>query len=726
MKMLTIALLSLCLMLQGNQKEGQRSDHTIRIGTAEVALDVVVRDKKGRPVKDLTVEDFEVLEDGARQKIESFRLVSRDIPGRPAVTDKPAAAASADFRSTNETNPNLVAIVFDRLSPDARNLARKASGTYANEGFAAGDFTGVFVIDLSLKTLQNYTDNPELIRKALDDATAMSTSQFASNNQQTRALGERVTSLNRQIDAGAGAAASAGAGRDAGGASAAGEAIGVAASQAALLQMQERMLATFEMLERDQQGYATINGLLAVITSMRNLPGRKTIIFFSEGLALPPAVMVKFPSVINAANRAGVSIYSIDSAGLRIDSPNAEATREINAAAARRMEQVHSSRDNNTGPMMRNLERNEDLLRLNPHSGLGDLADQTGGFLIRDTNDLSAGLRKIDEDIRVHYLVTYAPKSQVYDGRFRQIEVKLKRGGLDVQTRKGYYAIEPAGASPVLEYEVPALAALGAGGRANPFQLRTSALTFPESKRPGLTAVLAEVPLSAVHFAVDKEKKLYDADLSIVALLRDESGQVALKMSQRYPLNGPASNLEAASKGEVLFYREAELPPGKYKLEVAAYDGLTKKASVAGSTIEIAPPNPSRPRMSSVALLKRADRLSEQEKKQDNPFHVGEVIVYPNLGEPIRKAVTKQLAFFFTAWPASDSKEKMAMTIEILQGGRSIGKIAGDLPQPDESGRIKYASAIPLERFTPGNYELKVTVQQGANSTASAAPFTIE
>ncbi len=101
----------------------------------------------------------------------------------------------------------------------------------------------------------------------------------------------------------------------------------------ALIQMQARMLATFETLERDQQGYATINGLLAVITSMRNLPGRKTIIFFSEGIALPPSVQVKFPSVINAANRAGVSIYPIDAAGLRADSPNAEATREINALA---------------------------------------------------------------------------------------------------------------------------------------------------------------------------------------------------------------------------------------------------------------------------------------------------------------------------------------------------------------------------------------------------------
>jgi VWFA-related protein len=180
--------------------------------------------------------------------------------------------------------------------------------------------------------------------------------------------------------------------------------------------MQTRMLETFETLERNHQGHATANSLLALVNSMRNLPGRKSVIFFSEGLALPPAVVEQFKSVINAANRAGVSVYSVDSAGLRIDSPNLEATREIKALADRRMNQVHRSQDP-SGPLSKGLERNEDLLRLNPHSGLGELAEQTGGFLIRDTNDLSAGLRRIDEDMRVHYVLTYASKNQEYDGR---------------------------------------------------------------------------------------------------------------------------------------------------------------------------------------------------------------------------------------------------------------------------------------------------------------------
>ena len=716
-------MLTLALLAQPQSKS--QTDQTVRIGTAEVALDIVVRDKKGRPVKDLTEEEFEIYEDGTRQKIESFRLIAREAGPRSPAGNKPSAS-TADARFKNDSNPNVIAIVFDRLTPEARGLARKAATTYAEEGFTLGDFTGVFAIDLSLRPLQAYTDDQQLVKKAIEDATMLSTSTFASNTQQIRSIGERAITLDRQVDAGTAAAATSGAARDSAGAGSAGASIGAAAAEASLIQMQARMLATFELLERDQQGYATINGLLAVITSMRNLPGRKTIIFFSEGIALPPSVQVKFPSVINAANRAGVSIYSIDAAGLRADSPNAEATREINALAQRRMEQVHRGRDDNSGPLMRGLERNEDLLRLNPHSGLNDLADQTGGFLIRDTNDLGAGLRRIDEDIRVHYLLTYVPKNQVYDGRFRQIEAKLKRSNLDIQTRKGYYAIEPAGGSPVLDYEVPALAAIGSSNRANPFPVRTAGLTFPDTKRPGLISLLAEVPLSSIQFVTDKEKKTYSADLIVVAVLRDASGQVALKASQRYPLTGPAAGLEAATRGEVLFFRETELPAGKYKLETVAYDGIAKKASVGSVNLDLPPVEETKLRMSSVMLLKRAERLTEQERRRDNPFHFGEVIVYPNLGNPLRKSVTKQLAFAFTAWPATGSTEKLTMTLEILQNGASKGKIAGDLPAPDESGRVKYASALPLEGFSPGPYEMKVTVKQGPASTSNSAQFKVE
>ena len=93
-------------------------------------------------------------------------------------------------------------------------------------------------------------------------------------------------------------------------------------------------METFDVLERDQQGYATSNSLLALVNSMRALPGRKSVIFFSEGLAIPPAVVAQFRSVIDTANRANVSIYAMDAAGLRTESTSKETRDNINAGRA--------------------------------------------------------------------------------------------------------------------------------------------------------------------------------------------------------------------------------------------------------------------------------------------------------------------------------------------------------------------------------------------------------
>jgi VWFA-related protein len=727
---LSALLLSIILVFSSQPLPGQTpsqpQDEKIRIGTAEVSLDVVIRDKKGRPVRDLTASDFEIYEDNVRQQIESFRLVSRESGAGAAAERVSGKEGTTPLRRDENATPGVIALVFDRLSPDARGLARRAALSYANEGLAANDYTGVFAIDLSLQTLQPYTDNQELIRQALDQATASSTSTFASNTSRTRNLSNRSAALEREATTSAGAATNAGASRDSAGASAAGTATGLAAAEQMLAQMETRMLETMESLERDHQGFTTINALLSLINSMRTLPGRKTLIFFSEGLAIPPAVQSQFGSVINAANRANVSIYTIDAAGLRVESANAETTREINAMAEKRMQQVHRGRDDGTGgPLTRALERNEDLLRLSPHSGLGQLADQTGGFLIRETNDLGAGLRRIDEDMRVHYLVTYLPKNQEFDGRFRQITVKMARPNLDVQTRKGYYAIEASSAAPALDYEIPALAAMNGARGANPFALRVAGMHFPENKRPGLIPLLAEVPLSSFTFTTDKEKKTYAADFSIIALIRNESRQLVQKLSQHYPLNGPLDKLDAARKGEVLFYREAELPPGRYTIETVAYDAPTGKASVKTSKLEVTAIEQGKIRLSSLMLLKRADRLTAEERKRDNPFHFGEVIVYPNLGEAVHKSA-KQLAFFLVAWPAKGSTAKLTLTLELSQNGRRAGQTTAELQAADESGRVKYASALPLDNFQPGRYELKVTVSDGKTSAVRTSQVDIE
>jgi VWFA-related protein len=705
----------------------QQQDEVVRFRSDEVRLDVVVKDKKGRPIKDLKNTDFEVLEDGVPQKVESFRFVTREARAITSETkDNKTEPAGTTTTPGNRSTPTVTALVFDRLSPEARSLARKAGLAYAQEGMTNGGFTGVFGIDQSLRTVQNFTDDAQQIRDAVERVTGTVISGYQSGAGKIRDNVERSAALDQQTSSSAAAASAAGAAQDSAGAAAAGAESGQASVAQKLLEMENQMLDHYERLERDQQGFATINSLLAVISPMQNLPGRKTIIFFSEGLKMPPAVQVKFPSVINAANRANVSIYSIDAAGLRTESGTAEAAKELNSLAGAAMAtQGRGSDRGANGPYLRSLERNEDLLRFDPRSGLGSLSDQTGGFLIHDTNDLVSGLRRIDDDMNGYYFLTYVPQNKEYDGRFRRISVKVARSNVEVQSRQGYYAVESAGGLPMLDYEVPAIAAARnwkSGSKDS--SLRSGALAYPSGK-DGLTLILAETPIAAFKFAPSSDNKNYDTDFSIIALVRDEAERVVQKVSHHYALSGPIQNLDDAKKGNVLFYREAQLPAGKYHIQLIAYDALAGAVDVSSTPLEISAIDESKPRLSSVAVLKRAERLTPEEQKRDQPLRFGELLVYPNLGERIDRSSAKQLAYFFTAWPPKGIAKPLQMKLEILQNNRSLGATSGELPAADERGQIKYAGSFAIDKFPPGVFELKITVSDGSNSVTRSTTFVI-
>jgi len=219
--------------------------------------------------------------------------------------------------------------------------------------------------------------------------------------------------------------------------------------------MQQRMSETFSMLERDQAGYGVMNALTAVVNALKLVPGRKSVLYFSEGLILPPNVQPRFLSLIDEANRANVAVYAMDAKGLRAESTQAEARDEINAYASNRLNSGERSIGAG-GAASRYLEINEDRLRMDPSSGLGQLAQETGGFLIQGSNNFDRGFNRVTEDIRAHYVLTYASSRPTYDGKFRSIGVKVKREGLTVSHRKGYYAVPPsADGAPVLAFEAP-------------------------------------------------------------------------------------------------------------------------------------------------------------------------------------------------------------------------------------------------------------------------------
>jgi VWFA-related protein len=698
------ALLVLLTSTGGAQQPApQRAQGVVNSGVTAVLVDVVVRDRRGQPVRDLAEADFQITEDGVPQSIGAFTPVFDSQPSptlaAPAAaapsTPSPAGAAGPAAANT----PTVIALVFDRLRPEASKLAVEAARSYVGTQKESDSYIGVFSIDLGLSPVAPFTRNARVLRDALDKMAGRGSSSFNNpdQKQQQANLDQQAEMASRAAEA----AKSQGAG--------ASSAMGGAPGDAMLAQMASNMIRDFHGMERDQQGYATTNGLFAIINSFRTLPGRKSLVLFSEGLALPPAVLRLFRGVIDAANRANVSIYTMDAAGLRAESTQAEIRDQINKTAGAGAGILST---NTGGALMKDLERNEDVLRQDPRTGLGELAQDTGGLMFDSTNNLRPAFDRIESDLRNYYLLGYTSTNAKLDGHFRAIDVKVKRGGLTVAARKGYFAVRDAGGAPINSWEAPALGALEQKPVPNAFPVRAGALLFPERTRPGLVPVVVSTATAPLTFQPAADGKMYTSDFTVLVQFLDAQNRVARKLSQYYEVKGPIAEIERAKQGEVIFYREPELPPGVYSMETIVYDNPSGKASVRFSTVEVPNTDPGKLRMSSLVLVKRAEKVDEKDRRPDNPLQVNDLVLYPNLGEPISKS-TKELGFYFVAYPAPGQAATEA-ALELMQNGASVAHLPLSLGAPDAQGRIQHVARLPLAQLAPGTYDLRAVVKQGS------------
>ena len=143
-----------------------------------------------------------------------------------------------------------------------------------------------------------------------------------------------------------------------------------------------------------------------------------------------------FEDLIGEANRANVTFYPVDAMGLRAHSDESKLSRNVTLAGAQGLGDAQRE----SGGWTKELERQEQLLSSRPGAALGRLAKETGGFLLENTNDLSAGVARMHQERTTYYLLGYQPTNAVMDGKFRRVAVKVKRPKVSVRARPGYLA----------------------------------------------------------------------------------------------------------------------------------------------------------------------------------------------------------------------------------------------------------------------------------------------
>lgn len=694
-----------------------------------ILVDVVVRDSAGRPATNLTAADFALAEDRVAQRIDSFTRVSRGggigvgvawrSPSKTTLVSAPGGGDDSDARD-DAVDDATTALVFDHLSTESLRLAQKATLDYVPMNGESSVKVGVFATDPGIRVIQRYTTDRALMRRAVQRIAPSGTSVDDRKTERLDGLLERRRDLRGENEtAVAAAAASTGAGlsRNA-------TEIGSRESELRLVQTELNMIRAFESLDRERRGYDAIIGLTAIIQTLADLPGRKTIVFFSEGLPSAPGLSARLDTVIDMANRANVTTYAVDARGLGTRSASRNPQKEINAFAEERLSQITTGNDRTEQPLMMSFERVEDTMRLDSRTGLARLAHETGGFLVEESNALSSAFRRIDEDNQFHYLLTYSPTNGAFDGKFRAIQVKVRKPGMQVFARKGYRAVRTARAGDAGDVERPALALLDRRPLPNAFPIHAASFSFPDPVRPGLTPVLVRVATDGFRFIVDEERSTYSGQVTVLVRVRDGEGREVEKLSQQYLLTGESRDLEAARRGEILFYREPDLGPGVYTIESIVFDAMAQHGSVRVATLTVPAAQTSSLGMSSLVLIDRVEEVSDPPKPGTHgtpPLYVGRTLLYPNLGQPIRRTAASELPFYFTLY---GNTQNAAVSAQLLHNGRVIADAPVQLP-PSAAQRMQHVGRLPIGALPAATYELRIRVSDGRQELSRAAFFTI-
>jgi hypothetical protein len=144
------------------------------------------------------------------------------------------------------------------------------------------------------------------------------------------------------------------------------------------------------------------------------------------------------------------------------------------------------------------------------------------------------------------------------------------------------------------------------------------------------------------------------------------------------------------------------------------------------TTVERPPVDADRLRLSSLVVVRRGEKVPEAERLQGNPLYIGETLVYPNLGDPLKRGIDKELGFYFTAYlPASATSGETTATLELLKNAQPLARVPLELNAPDSQHRIQQVGRIPVEQLEAGTYELHIVVRRGSTAVGQTATFRL-
>jgi len=668
----------------------------------QVTVDVVVTDKKGVPVTTLNQSDFKVFDEGKPQEIISFERIV--LPDQPAETAPPpprvASNTSEDIRAVR-----TFVIVFDdiHLAPFQAHRAKGAIAEFLKSGVREGDrvtliatgggawwSTRMEVGRGELMTLLKRLDGrniPDMSPERMSDYEAMRIHVYHDTQVAERVARRFETyGVTQRMSQDSGS-------RGGGGLGIENDPMVSARASDVYFQSLTKNRITLEAMER-------------ALNAFVGTKGRKSMILVSEGFIYDPN-MDEFKRIQIASRRANVAVYFLDTRGLG----------GLSEYASAQFGPPIADQDAGAG-FMEHLEASE---------GAESIAADTGGFSVKNTNDLNKGIKRIADETRSYYLIGYNPNNIALDGRFHKIEVKVAGKAIDIRARKGYYAPLPDGSRSVLDQKKKAgpdpvfQAALDSPFEEPAIPMRMTSHVFDETLLGKANVLVsADIDLSSFGF-VEQDGRFVDTLDFLMVVAHRETGEY-FRYDQKMDMRLLPATRERYRSQWFPLGKDFELAPGGYQAKLVVRDKNNGKVGTIMHYFEV--PELAEFRTSSPVIT---DTL-QPKREIDSDDRPKPTVVARRVFKP-GSTLYCQFEVFGAEKDKKSSMPKVSAGYVIqAKDGKVFTGMAPSVIQPTSLGKLSRMVGTKIEGVAPGEYEwiLNLKDELSGKLLQIREPFRVE
>lgn len=484
---------------------------TFRVATRLVQVSVVVQDREGRPIEGLTAADFHLFDGGVEQRVDLFSAETGAVTRNETVTERMAAPAPGEFSNRIRTAGHATVVLFDRLNTPAADqmYARQHLVSFLSQ-IREEDRVGIYLLDGggSVRVLHDFSNDARSLVRAVQRYRAMTSNETAASDAPSPEVPDEPDEQ--------------------------------------LAQFIERADAEMRLHFRGIRADATISALAAIAGRLGSIEGRKSLIWVTSGFPLDALLArnVSREAAIQRAVRpltdANVVVYAVDARGL--------------VGAVQFGPQGRAS-----FTTLSSVSTNLDILQI--------ASEETGGRAFYNTNDIQRSVRRAVDDARVSYTLGYYPAHGKWDGRYRQIKVKVDRPGVQVRHRTGYFAGAAKGQAETLRTRA-VTAAID-----NPLEVTGLTLNARVEKLPAdanAVKVVVRVEPGAVTLSRSGNDWLATVDLVVAQKLAD--GSVAKDVSRTVEMRISPERYDAARTGGIAIEATVNLHREVQRLHIIVHD----------------------------------------------------------------------------------------------------------------------------------------------------------